>query len=227
MSSNPSFLTIFVIELAFVVVWIAIAFHHALSFTARGIVKRLRKWEDQPLIMRVPWLGGSWNPSKPERVQYQLVGPGRAVYRFLGDGQVEVDYSPRWGKPQQFSGPIPASVNEMPRRRLHPLAKEILAGYVLFLFIGTLIGALVAHGSGSDHGTGAVIGFIVASLIASFAATVLVGIRSFTHHSKQGSSSFVVEESGESAPGEDVWKRVERNERIARRYLDEHDPHVS
>jgi hypothetical protein len=75
MNSDPTFFLTFVIELVFVIVWMTYAVHHAMSFTARGVVKRLRKWENQPLIMRVPWLGGSWNPSKPDKVQHQLVGP--------------------------------------------------------------------------------------------------------------------------------------------------------
>jgi hypothetical protein len=111
----------------------------------------------------------------------------------------------------------------MPHRRLHPLARRILAGYVLFLLIGALIGGLVAHGGASEYGTGAVIGFMIATLAGSFAATAFVGIRSFTHHSKPGSSNLTVKENGESGSGEDVWKRVESNERIARRYLEEHD----
>jgi hypothetical protein len=227
MNNGPSFFLVFVIEFVFVVVWMTFAVHHARSFTARGVVKRLRKWDDQPLIMRVPWLGGSWNPGKPEKVQYQLVGPGRAVYRLAGDHEVKVDYSPRWGKAQRFSGPIPPYVDATPHRRLHPLARRILAGYVLFLCIGALIGGLVAHGSVSDHGTGAVIGFMIAALVASFAATALVGVRSFTHQSKVGPSKPAVKATRESVPGEDVWKRVDRNERIARRYLEEHEhPHM-
>jgi hypothetical protein len=223
MNNDPSFFLIFVVELVFVIVWMAFAAHHALGFTSKGVVKRLRKWQDQPVIMRLPWLGGSWNPSKPEMIQYQLVGPGKAVYRLVGDDEIEVDYSPRWGTRQRLSGPIPPSVDNAAHRHLHPLALKILAGYVVVLLVGALVGGLVAHGSASEHGTGAVVGFVIATLVASFSATAFVGIRSFTHHSQGGTSEPAVKPNEESGQQEDIWKRIDRNERIARRYLEEHD----
>jgi hypothetical protein len=224
MASNDDLLLGFVLGVVLFVVWCPFAYHQATTLTASGIVKRLRK-KNRPVRLRLPWFGGSWNPARPDRVQYQLLGPGRAVYVLGADGEVAVHYRPRWGQPRDLKGPIPSWADHAPSRSLPRVAKRLLVAYCLFLVAGALVGALVAGSSAGDRAAGAAAGFILAMLLASFGMTLFTAIRSFTHHKKHDVphvGAAVAEDDGTG----DVWARVEKNERIARRYLSEHEhPH--
>jgi hypothetical protein len=204
----------------FMAIWLPISFHHSMNFTPKGVVKRLRK-ENGSMTLRVPWLGGSWNPAKAARVQNELVGPGRAIYHLTAENEVEVDYWPRWGKPQHFKGPVPAYVDQMPSRHLPRLGRRVLLAYCLFLLVGALIGAFVAHGSASSVASGAAFGFFAAMIVASLLSTLFTGIMSFRHHSTAASLP-TVEAQDAALDSDDLWKRVDQNKRIAQRYLDEH-----
>ncbi len=207
----------------FMAIWLPISYHHSMNLTPKGVVKRLRR-ENGSMTLRVPWLGGSWNPARAARVQNELVGPGRAIYHLTADNEVEVDYWPRWGKPQHFKGPVPSYVDEMPHRRLPRLARRVLLAYCLFLIVGALIGAFVAHGGASSRAAGAVLGFFVAMIVAGLLSTLFTGIMSFRHHSTAASIP-TVEPHDEGLDSDDLWKRVDKDKRIAQRYLDEHDKH--
>jgi hypothetical protein len=224
MVSNNTLLLGFVLGLVLFVASFPFAYHHVATLTAAGIVKRLRK-TNRPVRLRLPWFGGSWNPARPERVQYELLGPGRAVYVLGPDDEVAVHYRPRWGQPRDLRGPIPSWVDHTRSRSLPLAAKRLLVAYCLFLVAGALVGGLLARGSAADRAGGAGAGFLFAMLVASLGLTLFTGIRSFTHHKRHDLPPVAAAVAEANGTG-DVWQRVEKNERIARRYLSEHEhPH--
>lgn len=112
-----------------------------------------------------------------------------------------------------------------PHKRLPPMARKVLVFYGLILLAGAVVGGVVGHGSASQHAAGAAIGLVVSMVLAVVAVHVLLVLRSLTHHSPNPPSINTAEVAADPAPETDVWRRVEANERIARRYLKEHDHH--
>jgi hypothetical protein len=162
---------------ALTVIYTALVFRKATLRTPKGVIRRLQA-RGGPFSIRVPMTGGTWNPAKPPGIDHEVLGPGRATYALDDSGVVHL-YFHRKDSELHFSGAIPESISNQPPRhqRVTDLRRRILLGYVSFLLIGFVVGAMLAPGPVVVRLAWGCLGVLVAMVIAS----VLVRMFSVGH----------------------------------------------
>ena len=142
--------------------------------TPFGVVKRLRvPGESHSFQMRALDPGGIWNPGKPWGMDNLLYGPGRATYTLRSDGEVSLDWVPRYGSPVTVKGPIPPLLRQggLMTPSARRLAWLVASTYLTLTAAGFVIGWLM---SGVDVHSRAAWGGAALGLVAAHVLLLLV-----------------------------------------------------
>jgi len=172
---------------------------------------------------------GVWNPAKPYDTFNAIYGPGVATYRIDEAQIVHLHFRPKGkGDEVEVSGPIPEALfhKSANQRRQERFLVVYLVGLVVvfaltfLLSSGTTATRLVRGG--------------VAALIAMVALVIVVRVLLVLLSTSAIRRSKGLQKPTNVAPqpmtppetvssdSDELWRRVDSNEQIARRYLDEH-----
>jgi len=218
--------------IAFTIIILVWNVRRARKFSGPWIAQCLQQTQS-PYEVNVSFFDQTWNPT-PGQGQRRwigpgtpIVGPGYAIYWLDDSDHVHLSFQSRDGGERRFNGPFPT----FPKRpsiwhSLHGLARWVLAVDGALVIGGAVTGYLLSSGSVLTRIAGACVGLGIGWLATSVVSVIYMVTTSI----RPASASGPMEQSGDDeAPDgseRDIWKRVEQNERIARRYLDEHRGHA-
>jgi hypothetical protein len=213
------------------IVILAWSVRRARRFSAPWIADRLQR-SQSPYAVRVGFLDQTWNPT-PGQGQRKwigpgcpIIGPGIAMYWLDDSGEVQLSFKSKEGGERRFSGPLP-SLAKRPSiwHSLHGLARWVLVVDAALVIGGAVAGYLLSSGSLLTRLAGACLGLGIGWIATSVVSVVFMVSTSIRPTSVPHPGT--PPGGDDTSEGQDdVWQRVERNEQIARRYLDEHQgPH--
>jgi hypothetical protein len=152
--------------------------------SAKGAVRRLRRYPEGSLVLTIPTMGWAWDPTPAAGRSFGLgrvYGPGAASYR-LDHDTVHFTMVRRDGSQRHGQGPVPAYlVDGTPAAKRAGRVRWILllsmAIYPTFGLGGFLVGYFVVTGHGDHarflHGlTGMFVGFFGVALLLHFGSIV-------------------------------------------------------
>lgn len=224
-----SLVGVLVASLVCSVVIIVISVHSARGRSAKGVVRHLEKagYHD----VKTDWRLGLWNPAKPLGVDNPLYGRGVGHYTLGDDGAVHLRFQPKDGVAREYSGPIPpalAGLSSGPRIRGRRFLRRVIIAYVAIILGAFVGGAAAASGSWAARvliGVACSFGALLAVAVVVRIVEVAWAVRSLAKRkSASATGSDDLSPLGEHANDSD-WRerlrRVEHNEAIARRALEE------